>query len=164
MLRASTVHLCPASWQPVSEQTLVLRGGYSGRSWSFSEALRSSLRDCSPAACCPPANVTEEQVTTLSCRTVISENAVWISSHRSPHASNHFSWCTEYFLPISCPFLIWCLWRGSKMPVNQIKHTYCMTWDVWSLNHFIIQDRIPTYIFHIDVGLCTRLHELYPIL
>lgn len=40
VLRASTVHLCPASGQPVSKAS-VLRVGYSGRSWSFSEALRS---------------------------------------------------------------------------------------------------------------------------
>lgn len=54
VLRASTVHLCPASWQPVSKAS-ALRVGYSGRSWSFSEALRSWLHDCSPAVCCPPA-------------------------------------------------------------------------------------------------------------
>lgn len=57
VLRASTVRLCPASWQPVWKAS-VLRGGCNGRSWSFSEAPRSWLHDCSLVACCPPKNMT----------------------------------------------------------------------------------------------------------
>lgn len=62
----STVHLCPASWQPASK-ALVLRVDYSGRSWSFSEALRSWLHGCSPVACCPPANMTNTHCSVTYC-------------------------------------------------------------------------------------------------
>lgn len=51
--RASTVHLCPASWQPVCKAS-VLRVSYSGRSCSSSEARRSSLRGYSPVLRFPP--------------------------------------------------------------------------------------------------------------
>lgn len=66
VLRASTVHLCPASWQPVWKAS-VLRVSYSGRSWSSFEALRSWPHDCYPVACCPPANVTDEQLNARPC-------------------------------------------------------------------------------------------------
>lgn len=48
---------CPASWQPVWKAS-VLRLGCNGRSWSFSEALRSWHHDCSLVARCPPGNTT----------------------------------------------------------------------------------------------------------
>lgn len=64
VLRESTVHLCPASWKPVSKAS-VLRVSYSGRSCSFSEARRSWLRDCPPAACCPPVKMTNKKVTAV---------------------------------------------------------------------------------------------------
>lgn len=36
--------------------------------------------------------------------------------------------------------------------------------DVWSVKLTTTQGRMATYILHVDVGLCTGLHELYPIL
>lgn len=152
---------CPASWQPVWKAS-VLRLGCNGRSWSFFEALRSWLHDCSLVACCPPGNTTNyyswfRKLSKL--KNTLLQRQVYINSTKL--IFNEVAWVS---IPILYPFLFWCLWQASEMPANKVKYQ-SHRWNVirWT-SSVEVQSEMATYIFHIDVCFCAGFHELYPIL